>query len=362
MGMGSDSGSQATSTAQSEAQVPSYVQPYIEQGLGRAYALTDIAQNPYQPYAGSRVAEFGPLQNQAFSQLGSLQRPQQFAMGTELAQKGGQGMLSTTAPAMEYGAKGARYGDVGATYGQTASLAGQRYAEQATNAADMSRYMSPYMTNVVDWQKEQAIRDFAKQTPALQAKAVGQGAFGGSRSAIAQSEAQRALMNQLTGIEATGQQAAFEKAQQAQQFGANLGLQGLQAGMQGAGLGMQGAGLGLQGVGTAQAGYGGATQAGGTLGNIGQQQGQFDLSRLSLMLQAGKDQQARNQALLDVPYQNYVSQMNYPYQQLAFMQGMYQGLPLSQTAQTMYQAQPSYGQQALGYGLGALGAYKAFGP
>jgi len=39
---------------------------------------------------------------------------------------------------------------------------------------------------------------------------------------------------------------------------------------------------------------------------------------------------------------------------------MLRGLPLQSTTTQSYQAQPSTGQQLLGYGLGALGAYKAF--
>jgi hypothetical protein len=104
-----------------------------------------------------------------------------------------------------------------------------------------------------------------------QAEAVAKGAFGGSRQAIVDAEAQRNLNTQLQGIQATGTQKAFEDAQRQQQFGANLGLQGLQAGYGGLGLGMQGAGVGLQGLGTALQGQQGRMQG---LGQAGQFLGQ----------------------------------------------------------------------------------------
>jgi hypothetical protein len=150
------------------------------------------------------------------------------------------------------------------------------------------------MDNVVDWQKQQAIRDYQIQAPQMAAQAVGSGAFGGNRLTLQQAEANRGLQNRLAGIEATGQQSAFDKAQQAQQFGAQLGLQGQQIGMQGQQVGLQGLGtamqgqqIGLQGVQGAQQGYAGATQAGGTLGNIASQEAQARLAALSLKNQFG---------------------------------------------------------------------------
>jgi len=112
--------------------------------------------------------------------------------------------------------------------------------------------MSPYMQNVVDFQKDQAIRDYGIAQQGRNAQAVRAGAFGGSRQAVAEGEANRALMNQLGGIQATGTQQAFADAQKQMQFGSTLGLQGLQAGYQGLQTGIQGAQTGLQGLQGAQ--------------------------------------------------------------------------------------------------------------
>ena len=374
MNSGGGGSSQPTQQTSQQTSIPSYVQPYVENVLGRTAALTDINQNPYQPYQGQQVAEASPLQQQSYIDAAKLQLPGGFASGTELAQAGGKGSLSTAPIALDYGqkgfqygAQGTKYGEIGAGYGAMAAGAGQNYANQATSPEAMARYMSPYMQNVVDWQKQQAVRDYQIQAPQMAAQSVGAGAFGGNRLALQQSEANRGLQNRLAGIEATGQQQAFDKAQQAQQFGAGLNLQGLQGGMQGAGVGlaglgaaMQGSQVGLQGVSGAQQGYAGATTAGGTLGNIAAQQNAARIANLQLQNQFGLQQQALNQAQLNVPYQQYQENLNYPYKQLAFQQGMFSGLPMSQSAQTMYQQQPNTGQQALGLGLGALGAYRAF--
>jgi hypothetical protein len=143
----------------------------------------------------------------------------------------------------------------------------------------------------------------------------------------------------------------------AQQAAGQLGLQGTAQGMQGAGYGLQGvqaatgAGqLGLQGLGQ-------ATQAAGTLGQLGQTQFGQEQAILGEQQKVGAVQQAQAQQGLDLAYQDFLKQRNYPYQQLAFQSDMLRGLPLSQSAQSMYTAPPSMGSQLGGLGMSALGIY-----
>ena len=344
--------------------IPEYARPYAESMLGQAQALTDINQNPYQPYTGQRFASFSPMQAQAFQNISGQQvapqitdasniaytaagqglavQPgaqalQQAALGYGGAGAGYGGAASTlgiagaeqaalasqeaqrrasmfggmgagygaaaaglTPQALQYGAGAAGYGAQGAGIGglgvQAAGQgfgAGAQYAQMATSPEAQQAYMSPYMQNVVEQQQKEAIRQANIARGSEQARAVQQGAFGGSRSAIVESEMQRGLQDRLAMIQAQGSQNAFQQAQQAQQFGAGLGIQGLQAGYQGLqtglagtaqgiqgqqaglqglgqagqlyGLGIQGAGLGLQGV--------GQQIAGGQLGLAGAQTG-----------------------------------------------------------------------------------------
>lgn len=326
---GGGGGQTQTGQQVTQTDVPQYVRPYVESMLGKTAALTDINQNPYQPYAGQRVAGFTPMQIEAFNRAANQQVASQIGQATGIA-----GQISPLA--FQYGAQG-----VGAS--QQGFGAGAEYQRAATSPADIQAYMSPYMQNVVDYQKQQAIRDFQKAAPMMQAQAVGQGAFGGNRLALQQAEANRALQNQLAGIQATGTQSAFDKAQQAQQFRANLGLQGLQAGYQGLGLGLQGLGA--------------AGQAASTLGALGQTQFGQETAITDAIARAGALQQAQRQRELDIPYQTYQESLNYPYKQLAFQSDMLRGLPLSQSSQSIYQAPPSMMSQIAGAGTTALGLY-----
>ena len=292
-----------TTQTVTQTSIPEYAKPYVETLLGKAQAVTDTSQNPYQQYQGDRIAGFTPMQQQAFQNVGNLGVAGQVGAGSQLAGMAGLGSLG----------------------------AGANYATQATDPNAVAAYMSPYMQNAVDYQKQQAIMDYGRQLPGIGASAARQGAFGGSRHAIVESEAQRNLQNQLAGIQAQGTQNAFQNAQQAQQFGANLGLQG----------------------------YGQAGQLAGTLGQLGQTQYGQQLGIASAQQQAGSQQQALQQQQLSQQYQDFLNQQNYPYKQLGFMSDILRGMPLTQQAQSVYQAPPSTMGQIAGLGLGLGSLYGA---
>jgi len=196
---------------------------------------------------------------------------------------------------------------------------------------------------------------------------------------------QGANQNYLTGLQGaqTGLQGVnTQLAGTAQGMqGAQVGLAGVDRqlagtaqGMQGANIGMQGAnqagqlmlggaGMGLQGVqgavGAGQyglAGLGLAGSAGSTLGALGQTQFGQQQAINQAQMQAGAQQQALQQQGLNVAYQQYQDQMNYPYKQLAFQSDMLRGLPMSQSSQTMYQNTGAMAPQLLGAGIAAYGA------
>jgi hypothetical protein len=123
-----------------------------------------------------------------------------------------------------------------------------------TDPYAIQQYMNPYQSAVTDIQLEGAQRqaDIAAQTRKSQAARAG--AYGGARQAIENAEANRALASQKDAIRAQGQQAAYDKAVQAMQYGSNLGLQGLQGAQSGLGTALQGGQLGLSGIGQAMQG------------------------------------------------------------------------------------------------------------
>jgi hypothetical protein len=111
----------------------------------------------------------------------------------------------------------------------------------------------------------------------------------------------------------------------------------------------------------ALSGYGQANAAAGTLGQLGQTQFGQQQAINAAQQNVGTIQQAQAQQNLDQRYQDFLKQQNYPYQQLAFMSDMTRGLPLSQSATSMYQAPPSMASQLGGLGMAGLGIYGATG-
>jgi hypothetical protein len=322
---GGGSGGPTTSTTNT-SNLPEYVRPYVENMLGSAqtqiYNDDMTSFRPYNPYSSDvndYVAGFSPLQQSAQQSAYGLQTPEQFGMGTEMAGMAGLGSLGL---------------------GMQAAGTGSQFAQQAQDPTAMQGYMSPYMQNVVDFQKQSALRDYQVAQPMRQAQAVSKGAFGGSRQAIVDAEAQRNLNTQLQGITATGSQKAFEDAQRQQQFGAQLGLQGIQAGLQG---------------------FGQMGQSASTLGQLGGAQLGAQRDIIGLQNTMGAQQQGLEQQKINQAIQDYATAQQYPMMQLSMMNSLLRGLPMQSTTTQQYQAQPGTAQQALGLGLGALGAYKAFG-
>lgn len=302
-GGGGGGGGQSAPSSQNITQtsIPEYARPYVERMLGKSEALTDINANPYQSYGGQRLQGFTPMQERAFQNYATQQIAPELGAGSNMAALSGLGSLT----------------------------AGSDYMRMASDPRSMQSFMSPYMQNVVDLQKQEATRDYEKGLGALNAKAVGSGAFGGTRASLERAEAGRNLGTTLANIQATGSQNAFDKAQQAQQFGSTLGLQG----------------------------YGQGIQAASTLGQLGQTRYGQEMGISDAISRAGAVQQAQGQQGLDLAYQDFTQQKNYPYQQLAFQSDMLRGLPLSQSSQTMYSAQPSTLSQLGGLGTTALGIY-----
>ena len=84
-------------------------------------------------------------------------------------------------------------------------------------------YMSPYIQEVMDIQKAEAIRDAQKTNLAGNLGAARQGTYGGARQLIAQTERERALGQNLASIQASGLQNAYDKAMQ--QFNTTTGAE-----------------------------------------------------------------------------------------------------------------------------------------
>lgn len=325
-----------TSTETISTTIPSWAKELSQRMLGYGAALTfpkqridpatgqpmkDASGNPiletgFQPYAGELVAGESPLQKQAISDISRMQVAPQTSQAT-----GFTGLAALQAQDL------ARY--------RPLSSRKQYYDSPFTQPEGLSPYMSPYMQSVVEQQKKQAIADYGRQLPGMAAAAARAGAKGGTREALLQSEGQRALNEQLQTIQATGLQNAYQQAtQQAMQDAATraqYSIAGTQLGEQSR---QFGAGLGLQGLQQQLA-------AAGQLGQLGQQQFQQQSGILQQQLGAGAQQQAQKQAELSSDYQRFIDEMTYPYKQLEFMSNLLRGIPTGDKTISTYSAPPS---------------------
>lgn len=316
-----------------------YMQNLLGQQAARMYTYEKDAQGnpvldeagmpkitgfqPFQAYGTDRVAGLTGLQTGAFEaakQLGYDPTTQQAATGIQgLAQQAGQ----------------------------TAYRPGEFNVQSFAQPGTATSFMNPYMQGVVEAQQREARRASAIGGQQQQAQAVGSGAFGGSRDAIMRAERERNLNTQLGDIQSAGLNTAFTQAmqqfnqeQQARQQAQQLTEQSRQ----------YGAGLGLQGLQTGLSGY-------GQLAGVGQNLYGQNVGNITLQSQLGTQQQQQNQNIETAKYQDWLSKQNYPQQQMDVMASYIRGTPLSTTGATQYTAAPSTLSQVAGLGTAAAGAY-----
>jgi len=391
MSTGGGGSSAPTSQTVTQTNLPEYAQPYVEDLMSRAMAES---YRDYTPYGGQRLAGFTPGEQQVQQEVMGMQTPGQFGQATQFTTAAGMGSgqqaqtaadygqraMQTGLGALSYGAQGAGFGrqasGAAGRLGQEAAAARQQYFQMATDPAAQQAFMSPYMQNVVEAQKAEAIRDAEKAQLGADLGAARRGTYGGSRQLLAQTERERNLGAQLAQIQAAGSQKAFEAAQQAQQFGSDIGLRGLETGIRGTDvsgrMGMEGARTGLAGIEGALGGYrtglqGTQTslqgmqqmgQAGAQLGQLGTAEQDAVLRRLQMQGQVGAGQRGLEQQRMDLQYGDFLRQRDYPMEQLGYYSSLLRGIPMQMgSTQTAYAAPPSAMQQIGGLGLSALGLY-----
>jgi hypothetical protein len=127
-------------------------------------------------------------------------------------------------------------------------------------------------------------------------------------------------------------QAANQLNEQSRQYGAGLGLQGLQAGMQGM----------------------------SNLGAVGQNIYGQQANALGIQNAFGGQQQQQTQNVMNQQYQDFLNQENAPYKQLNFMSDIIRGTPTTALGSSMYQSPPSLLNQVAGLGTAAAGLFGAY--
>ena len=290
-----------------QSNLPKYFEPYAVDMIKRAESES---KREYTPYEGQRLAD------ESADLLSSRQNVRDIA---------GRGIAGL--PTAMTGVK--------AGMGRAAQGLGYQAGQFDSDAAQ--QYMSPYMQNVVDVQKAQALLDFDRAQAGRDAQAVQAGAFGGSRQAVAQALAGEDLQRRLGEIQATGQQRAFENAQQqferdraARESAERLGIT---------------AGESL-------------TSQSAQLAQLGDLARKGDVQAAELLEKIGKDQQAREQAGLDLAYEDFVRQRDFPRESLTFLSSILRGVPVQPSTETVKFQQYNPIQEALGTGIAGLGLYR----
>ena len=216
------------------------------------------------------------------------------------------------------------------TQSQASRGIGQTQAGQAFTASTASgapalssvgSYMTDYNKNVADVAAREMRDQSAIQQQGIGAQAANVGAFGGSRQAILEAERQKNLTQGVGDLYAKAQADAYQTALSASQQDRQQQLQ--------SSLGMSTTAGQQQALGQA---------------DIQQQMGIGGLGRQM-------DQQA-----LDLGYNNFLAERDYPKSQLGFYSNILQGTPYSQsTVGSTYTPQPSFLNQAMGAGISGLG-------
>jgi hypothetical protein len=273
------------------------IDPQIKALLMQNYNTAQgVANTPFQPFTGERVAPFTPTQIQG--QQGLIGAANDPTSANTINQAGGV----------------------------LAGLTGyqpQTIAATPLSGVDLSKYMNPYQKDVIDAsisqnqfaRDQQGVRDNASATAAK--------AFGGTRQAV-----QRALTTE--GYDRNNQQnlaalnsANFDQAQRGAQF--DIG-NALTASGQNAAYGNQAAGLRLN--------------AGNSLASIGDQQLKDALTKAGVINQVGNQQQALGQQQDDAAYQEFLRMINYPREQQDIRNSALGFLPKDNTQTTTNSPSP----------------------
>jgi len=216
----------------SKQELPAWQKQMYEE----AYSLgKGVSQQPFIPYTGAQVAGFNPDQLKQFEATrGMVGASQQYDPRAGL-----QALATAPTPTISpVTGRTAQIGQVaapqaasiqaiptfgGATIqqlqGPTAAQIGTVQAPQFRGLldTDIGAYQSPYQQQVIDL----ALQDIQRQSDLArgqaQSRAIGAGAFGGSRSALIESEATRPFAEQAARTAASLRQSGFQQAQQAAQ-------------------------------------------------------------------------------------------------------------------------------------------------
>lgn len=305
-----------TTYGQTVQSMPQWYSDYTQGLIAKANA---VAGQGYQPYDGQRIAGFTPDQQQAFGLTEGnvgMWKPGLDAAGNLTQQAGATDVTGAAAPYMA-AASGNLPGNIGA-------------------------YTDPYQSDVIDWAGTQAQRQFKEKIlPALGTEFTRNGQYGSlahQREAdqnardISSDLTQQSLAARSQGYQLAGQQYQTDAQRQAALAGTAGNLAAAEGNLQ----------LG----------------AGKQQGSIAALMSQLGLSDASALETVGKEQQGQNQSNLDLAYQDFQNQRDYPKNTVDWLSSVIRGIqaPVS-TTETKTGPLPgaTYGPSLID-NIGALGS------
>lgn len=300
-----------TTTVTEAAGIPPLLQPYVSSMLTNVSNLTNPNLNPYAGLGSyynatgqTPFAQFNPLQRQAATESAGLGPSEYLGQGADMAGTAGLGSMNVA----------------------------QNYLNAAGDPTALGAYMSPYMQNVVDRQKQGAIQDYARTIPGMGANAARAGALGGTRNALVQAEAQRGLYDRMADIQAQGTQSAFQNAQDILNRGAQFGMQG----------------------------YGQALQGAGILGNLGQQQFGQQLQAIQQRQGIGQNVFNTESDVARARFADYQAMMNDPLAKMGIFSGILRNVPVQGGTTTTREPGGNTLSDIAGLGTGIGALYNIF--
>ncbi len=245
----------------------------------------EVTTRPYEPYPGERLAPFSDLQQQGFEQVSNTAGSYQPYLDQA------SGIL-----------------------GGIADMTIQPFSE-----VDLDPYMSPYTDQVIADTTGQISRQGDVNQNQITADMQTTGAYGGDRDAILSAENTRNTQQEISESTARLSDEAYQNATSAYYADINNQLA----------------------LGTLQGNTAGQIA---DIGALGTTLGYADAGAL---LDAGSMQQQQQQSGLDIGYQDFLDQWNYPIEMLNLRTGLASGQPYSQN-QTTEGPGGSSGAQGLG--------------
>jgi len=309
-------GGSKNATQTTRVELPEWMQNAGEQNFMKAES---IANNPYTGYDQSRIAGYTPdqvaAQDMTRANAGQTGNMQQYL--------GGQ-----AAGLNDYQPQQVQAGQLAST--------------------NLDPYMNPYTQQVeahalsaLESQRKQA--QLGNQDAFLRNKA-----FGGSRQALQAGVTDAMAAQKAAETSANIRAQAFQQAQNAASTDIGRAFDASRANQS---ADLQGRQLGLQGL-----------QLAGNLYGQGQQ---ADIRDVGLLSAAGQEQQAMNQAQLDLNYQNWMDYQGWDRSQLEWLSGMLGSSPGSQTTNAtgnMGGSKPNPAMGALGGALSGAATGSMAGP